>query len=85
MNTSKFGKMSLIGLSLLSVWLGGCGELSPFKGSGALYILDHGISRCVNVRSVSFNASHWTTYTDNEGKEFSASEPVAYYAYEKCK
>jgi len=73
------------GASLLTAVLGGCGSESPMQGAGALYIFDHGISRCVNVKSVTFAASHWTRYTDAKGQDFSASEPVAYYGAEQCR
>lgn len=73
------------GASVLTALLAGCGSASPSQGAGALYIFDHGVSRCVNVRSVTFMATHWTNYTDKDGREFSASEPVAYYAAEACR
>jgi len=85
MNTRNFGKKSLIGLSLLSVGLVGCELASPWQGAGALYIYDHGVSRCVNVKEVAFNASRSTDYIDLDGIQYLAREPVAYYAGEKCK
>lgn len=79
-------RKALIGAaSALTVGLAGCGYESPMQGAGSLYIFDHGVSRCVDVRSVTFVASHWTRYTDKAGQDFSASEPVAYYGGEQCK
>jgi hypothetical protein len=85
MSTLYIGKKSLIGLSLLTVWLGGCGSASPWQGAGALYIFDHGVSRCVNVTEVTFNSSNSTDYVAQDGRKYLAREPVAYYAGEQCK
>jgi urocanate hydratase len=75
----------IAGASLLTAGLGGCGSESPMQGDGALYIFDHGVSRCVNVKSVTLMATHWTRYTDKTGQNFTASEPVAYYGGEQCR
>jgi len=85
MNIKNIKIKALIGLSILSVGLGGCGITSPWQGTGALYIYDHGASRCVNVKEVTFNASRSTNYVDVDGRQYLAHEPVAYYAGEKCK
>lgn len=85
MRNTKLKIEALIGLSLLSVGLGGCGAASPWQGAGALYIYDHGVSRCVNVKEITFNAAHSTDYVDIDGRQYLAREPVAYYAGEKCK
>lgn len=82
---TTFKKTALLLAVGWSALLAGCGSASPWQGAGALYIFDHGVLRCVNVRSVSFIASRWTIYTDKDGREFSASEPVAYYAAEECR
>ena len=82
--TNKTKRMALIGASMLTAVLAGCGSASPEQGAGELWLYERGVARCVNVSHVSFIASRWTTYTLEDGTEHNAPGPFEYYAGQRC-
>ena len=74
-------KTIITAISVLA--LTACGDASPFKGAGALYVQSKGVISCVEVDSVSFYTSRSTAYIVNNQK-FEAQAANEFYAGGKC-
>jgi hypothetical protein len=73
---------TLLALMLACV-LSACGDSSPWKGPGALWLHERGAARCVNVQSITFVSSRWVRYVEfGETKE--TGVPLDYRRGETC-
>ena len=84
MNTRNTKTKLLIGASMLTAVLAGCGSASPEQGAGELWLYERGVARCVNVSHVSFRTSRWVVYTLEDGTEHNAPGPLEYYPGLRC-
>jgi len=80
--TRMFKKTTWLAVCLTALLVAsGCS--SPVQGSGALYLTDKDKIKCINVDSVTFWGSRYTTYTV-DGKDFSTQSALEYFPNILC-
>jgi hypothetical protein len=68
---------------LLACLLAACGDASPMQGTGALWLHERGMVRCVNVQRITFVASRWVRYVE-AGETKETGVPLDYRRGETC-